>query len=194
MPLVCSADGVVGLYAVTLEVESDGVSVEQLDYLTLMSNQVENWYREVEERPTVVYSLTDVQNFITEALHRESDLGNPTLGLHDSLQLESGEASDRRVAELVLYEKCVFTLIHAADLTSSLNGRSDRSEPAGVWPDQRADLACSTSCKSHCTGWEPDVFQSTVYTQTHTHIHTHTHTHTHTHLLTHSHLALQYVA
>ncbi|XP_046903768.1 interphotoreceptor matrix proteoglycan 2 isoform X2 [Hypomesus transpacificus] len=83
------ADGVVGLYAVTLEVESDGVSVEQLDYLTLMSNQVENWYREVEERPTVVYSLTDVQNFITEALHRESDLGNPTLGLHDSLQLES---------------------------------------------------------------------------------------------------------
>ncbi|XP_062312193.1 interphotoreceptor matrix proteoglycan 2 [Osmerus eperlanus] len=37
----------------------------------------------------MVYSITDVQNFITEALQRESDLGNATLGLHDSLQLES---------------------------------------------------------------------------------------------------------
>ncbi|KAG8000520.1 Sentrin-specific protease 7, partial [Nibea albiflora] len=61
-------DGVVVDYAVTVLVDGAGVSNEQLDYLTLQSNRVENSYREVVERPTVVHTISEVKNFITEAL------------------------------------------------------------------------------------------------------------------------------
>ncbi|XP_029386618.1 interphotoreceptor matrix proteoglycan 2 [Echeneis naucrates] len=64
-------DGVVVDYAVTVAVDGAGVSTEQLDYLTLQSNRVENSYREVKERPTVVYAITEIRNFATEALHKD---------------------------------------------------------------------------------------------------------------------------
>ncbi|XP_031149006.2 interphotoreceptor matrix proteoglycan 2 [Sander lucioperca] len=62
-------DGVVAEFAVTVVVEGEGVSTEQLDYLTLQSNRVENSYREVMELPTVVYTISEVKNVITVALH-----------------------------------------------------------------------------------------------------------------------------
>lgn len=61
--------GVVVDYAVTVVVDGSGVSLEQLDYLTLQSNRVENSYREVMELPTVVYAINEVKDIITEALH-----------------------------------------------------------------------------------------------------------------------------
>ncbi|XP_037646066.1 interphotoreceptor matrix proteoglycan 2 [Sebastes umbrosus] len=64
-------DGVVVDYAVTVEVNGAGVSNEQLNYLTLQSNRVENSYREVVELPTVVYTISEVKDFITEALHND---------------------------------------------------------------------------------------------------------------------------
>ncbi|XP_042350711.1 interphotoreceptor matrix proteoglycan 2 [Plectropomus leopardus] len=64
--------GVVVDYAVTVVVDGAGVSNEQLDYLTLQSNLVENSYREVVELPTVVYTISEVKNFITEALHNDA--------------------------------------------------------------------------------------------------------------------------
>uniref|UniRef100_UPI003AB0B653 interphotoreceptor matrix proteoglycan 2 n=1 Tax=Centroberyx gerrardi TaxID=166262 RepID=UPI003AB0B653 len=64
-------DGVVVDYAVTVLVDGTGVSTEQLDYLTLQSNRVENSYHEVEERPTVVYTISEVRHYITEALQTE---------------------------------------------------------------------------------------------------------------------------
>uniref|UniRef100_A0A667Z3N6 Interphotoreceptor matrix proteoglycan 2 n=1 Tax=Myripristis murdjan TaxID=586833 RepID=A0A667Z3N6_9TELE len=66
-----SRDGVVVDYAVTVLVDGAGVSNLQLDYLTLQSNRVENSYREVEGRPTVVYTVSEVRNYATEALHLE---------------------------------------------------------------------------------------------------------------------------
>ncbi|XP_022595830.1 interphotoreceptor matrix proteoglycan 2 [Seriola dumerili] len=63
-------DGVVVDYAVTVWVDGAGVSNEQLDYLTLQSNRVENSYSEVKERPTVVYTISEIKNYVTEALHR----------------------------------------------------------------------------------------------------------------------------
>ncbi|XP_055727640.1 interphotoreceptor matrix proteoglycan 2-like [Salvelinus fontinalis] len=70
-------DGVVVVYAVTVEVEGEGVSSDQLDYLTLQSNLVENSYREVKER-----------NYITEAQHKDNIISDTTLVLDpDSLQL-----------------------------------------------------------------------------------------------------------
>ncbi|XP_059199223.1 interphotoreceptor matrix proteoglycan 2 [Centropristis striata] len=64
-------DGVVVDYAVTVVVDGSGVSNDQLDYLTLQSNLVESSYREVVELPTVVYTISEVKNFFTEALHND---------------------------------------------------------------------------------------------------------------------------
>lgn len=49
-------------YAVTVVVDGAGVSMEQLDYLTLQSNRVENSYREVVERSTVAHATEALQN------------------------------------------------------------------------------------------------------------------------------------
>lgn len=58
-------------YAVTVAVDGPGVSMEQLDYLTLQSNRVENSYREVVEHSTVAHAIVEVQNVVTEALQNE---------------------------------------------------------------------------------------------------------------------------
>ncbi|AWP13380.1 putative interphotoreceptor matrix proteoglycan 2 [Scophthalmus maximus] len=62
-------DGVVADFAVTVAVDAAGVSNDQLDYLTLQSNQVENSYRKVKEPPTVAYAISEVKSIVTEALH-----------------------------------------------------------------------------------------------------------------------------
>uniref|UniRef100_A0A8C7M490 Interphotoreceptor matrix proteoglycan 2 n=1 Tax=Oncorhynchus mykiss TaxID=8022 RepID=A0A8C7M490_ONCMY len=91
-------DGVVVVYAVTVEVEGEGVSSEQLDYLTLQSNLVENSYRELKERPTVVYNITDFRNNITEPLLNDNIIRDITLARdHDLLQLESGKTHSTTV-------------------------------------------------------------------------------------------------
>lgn len=46
-------------YAVTVVVDGAGVSNEQLDYLTLQSNRVENSYRTQAARPTAVHVATE---------------------------------------------------------------------------------------------------------------------------------------
>ncbi|XP_019750133.1 interphotoreceptor matrix proteoglycan 2 isoform X2 [Hippocampus comes] len=61
-------DGLVVDYAVTLVVDDTGISGDQLDYLTLQSNQVENSYREVKEHPTLVYAISELKTFVTEDL------------------------------------------------------------------------------------------------------------------------------
>lgn len=58
-------------YAVTLVVDGAGVRSDQLDYLTLQSNRVENSYRQVVVRPTVIHAISEVKTFDTEALHNE---------------------------------------------------------------------------------------------------------------------------
>ncbi|XP_034549934.1 interphotoreceptor matrix proteoglycan 2 [Notolabrus celidotus] len=62
-------DGVMVDFAVTLVVDGNGATNEQMDYLTLQSNLVENSYREVMElkRPTV-YNISEIKNFVTEAM------------------------------------------------------------------------------------------------------------------------------
>ncbi|XP_041858117.1 interphotoreceptor matrix proteoglycan 2-like [Melanotaenia boesemani] len=60
-------DGIIVDYAVTVEVNGAGVSSEQLNYLTLQSNLVENSYHETEEHSTVVYTTSEVKKLFTEA-------------------------------------------------------------------------------------------------------------------------------
>ncbi|KAJ8410557.1 hypothetical protein AAFF_G00194610 [Aldrovandia affinis] len=87
-------NAVVVHYAVTLEVDAGGISKETMDYINLQSNVVEKSYPELEEQPTVVYTITDFRNYITQALHKENFLGSTTIAVDpDSLQLESVESS-----------------------------------------------------------------------------------------------------
>ncbi|XP_051550751.1 LOW QUALITY PROTEIN: uncharacterized protein LOC127438875 [Myxocyprinus asiaticus] len=79
-------------YAVVLEGDGTGISNETMDYINLHSNMVENSITDPDELPTVVYTITDFRNYITEALHKENFIGNTTLDVDpDSLQLENVE-------------------------------------------------------------------------------------------------------
>uniref|UniRef100_A0A8D3BXN6 Interphotoreceptor matrix proteoglycan 2 n=1 Tax=Scophthalmus maximus TaxID=52904 RepID=A0A8D3BXN6_SCOMX len=72
-------DGVVADFAVTVAVDAAGVSNDQLDYLTLQSNQVENSYRKVKEPPTVAYAISEVKSIVTEALHENEPESGETM-------------------------------------------------------------------------------------------------------------------
>uniref|UniRef100_A0A8C7CAV3 Interphotoreceptor matrix proteoglycan 2-like n=1 Tax=Oncorhynchus kisutch TaxID=8019 RepID=A0A8C7CAV3_ONCKI len=95
-------------YAVTLEVDGAGISNETMDYINLQSNVVEKSYRDAVERPTVVYTITDFRNYITEALHKENFMSNTTLDVDpDSLQLERGRSTDRLNCTTGGHELCM---------------------------------------------------------------------------------------
>lgn len=61
-------------YAVTVVVEGAGVSIEQLDYLTLQSNRVETSYRKVAEHGTEAREDEEVQDVATEAPQNEEEV------------------------------------------------------------------------------------------------------------------------
>nr|XP_040057780.1 interphotoreceptor matrix proteoglycan 2 isoform X5 [Gasterosteus aculeatus aculeatus] len=62
-------DNVVVVYAVTVAVDGAGVSNDQLDYLTLQSNRVENSYRRVTQLSPEVYTTGAVHSVNTEGPH-----------------------------------------------------------------------------------------------------------------------------
>uniref|UniRef100_A0A3B3U4F8 Interphotoreceptor matrix proteoglycan 2 n=1 Tax=Poecilia latipinna TaxID=48699 RepID=A0A3B3U4F8_9TELE len=68
-------------YAITLdlEVDSGGISSDTLDFITLQNNQVERSYIGSAEQPTIIYTITDFRNYITEALHKDNVLTNGSL-------------------------------------------------------------------------------------------------------------------
>lgn len=66
-------------YAVTVAVDGSGVSNEQLDYLTLQSNRVENSYRTLAARPTAAHVS---ESFVTEAL-QDTESQSGTLTVHE---------------------------------------------------------------------------------------------------------------
>ncbi|KAI5627622.1 titin-like isoform X4 [Silurus asotus] len=81
-------------YAIMLEGDVAGISNETMSDITLQFNQVEKSYTDPEELPTVVYTVTDLRHYITQALHKESlgNNGNASLDVDpDSLQLENVE-------------------------------------------------------------------------------------------------------
>ncbi|MFT7799414.1 interphotoreceptor matrix proteoglycan 2-like [Arapaima gigas] len=78
---------------ITLDVGSGGINKDTIDYINLQSNMVEKLYLEPVEQPTVIYTITDLRNSITEALHKENLIGNTSLDVDpDSLQLEIVES------------------------------------------------------------------------------------------------------
>ncbi|XP_077440393.1 interphotoreceptor matrix proteoglycan 2-like isoform X2 [Vanacampus margaritifer] len=80
-------------YAITLAVDSDGISNATMDFIRLQNNLVEkNYPAAAAEEPTVVYTITDFRNYITEALRKDNFLTNSSLGTHfDPLLLQNAE-------------------------------------------------------------------------------------------------------
>nr|XP_014343741.1 PREDICTED: interphotoreceptor matrix proteoglycan 2 [Latimeria chalumnae] len=76
-------------YAVSFDASFGTKSNATLDFINLYSNKVdEDPYTEISENPTVVYTLSDFRDYITEALLKENLIGNTSLALDpDSLQL-----------------------------------------------------------------------------------------------------------
>ncbi|KAM6892838.1 interphotoreceptor matrix proteoglycan 2-like [Lycodopsis pacificus] len=67
-------------YAITLEVDgSSGVTNDTLDFISLQNNLVEKNYPGAAEQPTVVYTITDLRNYITEALLKDNFMSNGSL-------------------------------------------------------------------------------------------------------------------
>ncbi|XP_054637061.1 interphotoreceptor matrix proteoglycan 2-like isoform X2 [Dunckerocampus dactyliophorus] len=84
-------------YAITLEVDSGDISNETLDFITLQNNLVEKSYpAAAAEQPTVVYTITDFRNYITEALRKDNFLTNSSLENGENL-LPSGNPTSRPV-------------------------------------------------------------------------------------------------
>lgn len=82
-------------YAITLEVDGSGIANDTLDFISLQNNLVEKNYPGSAEQPTVVYTITDFRNYITEALHKDNFMTNNSLETQgDPLQLENGTRCD----------------------------------------------------------------------------------------------------
>lgn len=80
-------------YTIVLEGDVAGIINETMTDITLQSNQVEKSHIDLEELPTVVYTVTDLRHYITQSLHKESirNNGNTSLDVDpDSLLLENG--------------------------------------------------------------------------------------------------------
>ncbi|TDG96022.1 hypothetical protein EPR50_G00235230 [Perca flavescens] len=67
-------------YAIVLEVSGGrGLTNSTLDLISLQNQLVEKTYPGSAETPTVVYTITDFRNYITEALHRDQDYNTQDL-------------------------------------------------------------------------------------------------------------------
>lgn len=78
-------------YAVTFDGEA--ISNATWDLINLHSNKVEdNSFMGIEDNPTVVYTISDFQDYIAEILQKNALLENTSLTLDpNSLQLINGE-------------------------------------------------------------------------------------------------------
>lgn len=85
-------------YAITLEVDEGGIANDTLDFIALQNNLVEKNYPGAAEQPTVVYTITDFRNYITEALHKDHFMANDssleTPADASQQQLDDGLATD----------------------------------------------------------------------------------------------------
>ncbi|XP_051910143.1 interphotoreceptor matrix proteoglycan 2-like isoform X2 [Hippocampus zosterae] len=77
-------------YAITLAASGEGISNATMDFIRQQNNLVEKSYPAAAEEPTVVYTITDFRNYITEALRKDNVLTNSSLGTRsDPLPLEN---------------------------------------------------------------------------------------------------------
>lgn len=85
-------------YVITMEVGDEGIANDTLHLVALQNNLVEKNYPGAAEQPTVVYTITDFRNYITEALHKDHFMANDssleTPQEASQQQLDDGLATD----------------------------------------------------------------------------------------------------
>ncbi|XP_037318889.2 interphotoreceptor matrix proteoglycan 2-like [Pungitius pungitius] len=120
-------------YVVTLEVNSDsGVANDTLDFIALQNNLVEKNYPGAAEQPTVVYTITDFRNYITEALHKDLMSSSSLEMQPDALQVENAVKPTSRSADplndmdnILAAEKPPDAPSHEVDLTDVLLNKDE---------------------------------------------------------------------
>lgn len=87
----CLKSGVEVHYAVTFD--GKAISNATWDLINLHSNKVEdNSFMDIEDNPTVVYTISDFQDYVAELLQKNALFENTSLSLDpNSLQLINGE-------------------------------------------------------------------------------------------------------
>uniref|UniRef100_G1KLJ1 Interphotoreceptor matrix proteoglycan 2 n=1 Tax=Anolis carolinensis TaxID=28377 RepID=G1KLJ1_ANOCA len=85
----------------TVVFDGEAISNATWDLINLQSNKVEdNAFLEIEDNPTVVYTVSDFRHYIAEILHKNTLLENASLNLDpDSLQLINVREVDSSVTE-----------------------------------------------------------------------------------------------
>ncbi|KAJ7320331.1 hypothetical protein JRQ81_019842 [Phrynocephalus forsythii] len=126
---VTEYSGVEVLYSVVFDGEA--MSNATWDLINLQSNKVEdNAFLEIEDNPTVVYTVSDFRHFIAEILHKNSLLENASLNLNpDSLQLINvkevvtaiTEDTSRITAQTIDYDHSVVSEWPSADESTVSN-------------------------------------------------------------------------
>ncbi|KPP79532.1 interphotoreceptor matrix proteoglycan 2-like, partial [Scleropages formosus] len=123
-------------YAITLDVGSGSISNDTIDYINLQSNMVENLYPEPVEQPIIIYTIMDLRNYITEALHKENLIGNTSLDVDpDSLQLENVEtllSGASRPTSGPVYPNNLLDIILAAERPPDVPGQELNSNDVFV--------------------------------------------------------------
>uniref|UniRef100_A0A8C5D9R0 SEA domain-containing protein n=1 Tax=Gouania willdenowi TaxID=441366 RepID=A0A8C5D9R0_GOUWI len=86
------------LYSITVEVDGGGITNDTMDFISLQNNQVEKTFPGAAEQPTVVYTITDFRNYITEALHRDGFLSNSSISSNADTEPTQENGSLRHIA------------------------------------------------------------------------------------------------
>ncbi|CAL8266445.1 unnamed protein product [Lota lota] len=131
-------------YSVTMLVSGAGVSNEQLDYLTLQSNRVENSYHLVEERPTLVFTFSGVRIHGSESLHKtdtEKTAGVPIL-VEDSAENKTDFLGEVQETDAVILEE---SRKESPDLGNAISPIDDSIKEEGLIPE---DLSLTTAPES----------------------------------------------
>ncbi|XP_030610845.1 interphotoreceptor matrix proteoglycan 2-like [Archocentrus centrarchus] len=142
-------------YAITLEVDDNGIANDTLDFISLQNNLVEKTYPGTAEQPTVVYTITDFRNYITEALHKDNFLTNNSLETQgDPLLLENAEnlppvkptsqsdETNDNMDNVLAAEKPPDAPTHEADENDVFSKKEDfLFEPFSQWKGPQLDSA-----------------------------------------------------
>uniref|UniRef100_A0A8C8RD70 Interphotoreceptor matrix proteoglycan 2 n=1 Tax=Pelusios castaneus TaxID=367368 RepID=A0A8C8RD70_9SAUR len=101
----------------------EAISNATLDLINLHSNKVEdNSFLEIEDNPTVVYTISDFRTYIAEILQKNSFLENVSLTLdHDSLQLINGVCTKIGYYWFVFQDSALLAEWPSADTSTANN-------------------------------------------------------------------------
>ncbi|KAM4700079.1 interphotoreceptor matrix proteoglycan 2 isoform 2-T2 [Discoglossus pictus] len=116
--------GVEVQYAVIFDGDADAISNATLDLMNLQSNKVDDTsFFDIEDDTAAVYTTGGFRDYVLEALHKQSLLGNNTLDLYpDSLQLLNVKSVPSNLEDelISVTENPTFPRLSTADVDNAL--------------------------------------------------------------------------